>query len=410
MAAPMKHFLYWLKYWYHLLKTGLFKGLPAAISYGFPARKLRIIAITGTDGKTTSSSLLYQVLKSADKKVALLSTVAAYIGDEEIETGLHVTSPDAHDLQKLMAKMVSAGMDYLILEYTSHGAYQHRLWGVKPLIAGVTNITHEHFDYHLNYENYLEAKTMVLKKAKTVVLNQDDTSFTKIKHYLSTKTKIVPYTAEKMLPKKIRELVEDKLPEAYNQMNAKLVANIAWELGITTEDIAQGIKDFKGVKGRMDFMPNKRGIKVVIDFAHTPNALEEALLALRKHMKRERINGQLIAVYGCAGLRDYAKRPLMGQIGVKHADLAVFTAEDPRTEDVWSIIRQMKEQLETGHNRVVSIGDREKAINFAINNLARKGDVVALFGKGPEKSMSYGKVEYPWSEHAVVQQALSQKK
>lgn len=406
----MKALLYQLKYWYHWVKTGILKGLVAAIRYGLPARKLKIIAITGTDGKTTSSTLLYHVLKTAGKKVALLSTVAAYIGDEKIDTGFHVTSPDAHHLQQLLRRIVKADMEYLILEYTSHGAYQNRLWGIKPLVAGITNITHEHFDYHLNYQNYLEAKALVLKRAKTVVLNQDDQSFFKLKKQLSPKTKTIAYTADIALPKKIREAVAVKLPEAYNQMNVRLVTAIATQLGLATAQIAQGIQEFPGVEGRMNFVPTKRGFKVVIDFAHTPNALTQALEALRKHMKVKGMTGRLIAVYGCAGLRDYAKRPLMGKIGVDLADLVVFTAEDPRTEDVWSIIRQMKEQLTYGHNKIVSVGDREKAIDFAINTLAKRGDLVAFLGKGPEKSMAYGKVEYPWDERAVIEQALARKK
>lgn len=405
----MKQLIYWLKYWYHWFKTGLLRGLPASLKYRFPARKLRVIAITGTDGKTTSASLLYQILKTAGKKVALLTTVAAYIGDEKIETGFHVTTPNADDLQKFMRKMVDAGIDYLVLEYTSHGAYQHRLWGIKPLIAGVTNVTHDHFDYHLNYQNYLVAKAMVLKKAKTVILNQDDQSFNKLKNMLPSKTKLITYTAEKLMTKKIRDVVEEKLPEAYNQMNARLVVAIAEQLQLTTASIAEGIQAFTGVAGRMEFVANRRGMTTVIDFAHTPHALQEALESLRKYMRVNKLTGSLIAVYGAAGLRDYEKRPLMGQVGVNYADLVVLTAEDPRTEDVWSIIRQMKEQLEMGHNQIISIGDREKAIDFAINDLAKRGDVVAFFGKGPEKSMCYGKVEYPWDERAVVEQALQRK-
>ncbi|HCR81676.1 MAG: UDP-N-acetylmuramyl-tripeptide synthetase [Candidatus Pacebacteria bacterium GW2011_GWB1_47_8] len=406
----MKTLLYHLKYWYHFFKTGLLKGLPAAIRYGFPTRKLKIIAITGTDGKTTSSTLMYEVLKAAGKKAALLSTVAAYIGTEQIETGFHVTSPDAHDLQKLMAKMVKQKIKYLVLEFTSHGAYQHRLWGIKPLIAGVTNVTHEHLDYHLTYENYVEAKAMILERAKIVVLNEDDQSFHRLKKYLTDHNRVVTYSVETPLPKKIRDAVEPKFPELYNQMNARLVTKIATQLGINHQTIAQGIWNFQGVPGRMEFVPNKRGLKIVIDFAHTPNALEEALKALRRHMKTNHLTGRLIAVYGAAGLRDLTKRPLMGKVGVQYADLVVFTAEDPRTEDVWSIIRQMKEQLVVGHNQVVSLGDREQAIHFAINHLARRGDLVAFFGKGPEKSMCYGTTEFPWSERAVVEQALAQKK
>ncbi|HEX9817809.1 MAG TPA: Mur ligase family protein [Patescibacteria group bacterium] len=405
----MQELIYRFKSWYHWFKTGLLKGLSAQLRYRWPARKLRIIAITGTDGKTTSSTLLYQILKSAGKKVALLSTVAAYIGDEKIETGFHVTTPPAHDLQKIMRRMVDAGMDYLILEFTSHGAYQHRLWGIKPLLAGITNVTHEHFDYHLTYQNYLEAKAILLKKAKTVILNEDDLSFNKLKRLLPTTTKVVSYSHATSLPQKVREAIMKKLPEPYNQMNARLVVALASQLNLTTSQIAQGIADFQGVEGRMDFVPNKRGFKIVIDFAHTPNALTEALEALKKYMRQEKMPGRLIAVYGCAGLRDFTKRPLMGKIGIDLADLVVFTAEDPRTEDVWSIIRQMKEQLTTGHNRIISIADRAKAIDFAINKLARRGDLVVFFGKGPEKSMAYDKMEYPWSEQAVVQQALNKK-
>lgn len=406
----MKAILYRLKYWYHFVKTGLLKGLPASLRYGLPARKLKIIAITGTDGKTTSSTLLYHVLKAAGKKVALLSTVAAYIGDEKIDTGFHVTSPDAHDLQKFLHKMVQADMEYLVLEFTSHGAYQNRLWGIRPLIAGVTNITHEHLDYHLDYERYVQAKSLLLQKAKTVILNQNDQSFHKLKKYILPKTTIETYSLETPLPKKIRDAVAEKLPEMYNQMNARLITTIATRLGLTHQEIADGIREFPGVEGRMNFIPPSRGLQVVIDFAHTPNALLQALEALKKHMKVKGMTGRLIAVYGCAGLRDYAKRPLMGKIGVDHADLVVFTAEDPRTEDVWSIIRQMKERLEHGHSQIVSIADRKQAIDFAINKLAKRGDLVALLGKGPEKSMCYGKTEYPWNEQAVAEQALSKKK
>jgi UDP-N-acetylmuramoyl-L-alanyl-D-glutamate--2,6-diaminopimelate ligase len=406
----MKALLYRLKYWFHFVKTGLLKGLPASLRYGLPARKLKIIAITGTDGKTTSSTLLYHVLKNAGKKVALLSTVAAYIGDEQIDTGFHVTSPDAHDLQKFLNKMVKANMEYLVLEFTSHGAYQNRLWGIRPLIAGVTNITHEHLDYHLDYDRYVQAKLLMLKKAKTVVLNQNDQSFYKLKKYLPAKVAVETYNLETPLPKKIRDAAAEKLPEVYNQMNARLVTAIAIKLGLTQQEIADGIRAFPGVEGRMNFIPNSRGLQIAIDFAHTPNALLQALEALRKHMKTKGMTGRLIAMYGCAGLRDYTKRPLMGRIGVDHADLVVFTAEDPRTEDVWSIIRQMKEQLEHGHSQIVSIADREQAIDFAINKLARRGDLVAFFGKGPEKSMCYGKTEYPWNERAVVEQALIKKK
>ena len=401
-------FIYELKKPYHFFKTGLLRALPAAIRHGFPATKLKIIAITGTDGKTTTTTLTYHLLKAAGCKVGLISTVAAYIGDEQIETGLHVTTPEPDQLQALMARMVKEGMEYLVLEFTSHGAYQQRLFATTPFLTGLTNINHEHLDYHRSYQNYLEAKVSYLSKAETVILNQDDISFFRVKKYLpSSKHTILTYSHEDSLPKVVLEAIKTRFPENYNQMNARLAITIANRLGVDTKTIAAAIPTFPGVPGRMELVPNRRRLKIIVDFAHTPQALEGALMALRRQMQKDKSNGRLIAVFGCAGLRDRQKRPMMGKIAVDHADLAVFTAEDPRTENIWNIIRQMKEQLTEGHNKIVSIADRHDAIDFAINTLAKPGDVIGIFGKGPEKSMCYGTVELPWSDREVVESCLS---
>ena len=393
--------IYKLKRPYHLLKTGLAKGLKARLQYNFPDKKLKIIAITGTDGKTTSSTLLYHVLKASGKKVGLISTVGAYIGEQKIETGFHVTSPGPDQLFAFMKRMLTEGIEYLVLEFTSQGAYQSRLFGIKPLIAGVTNIDQDHFDYHLNYQNYLAAKAIVLKKAKTVVLNEDDQSYYRLRRlFPSSQYKVLEYSQEIKLAAKVEKAIKERFLEAFNQNNARLVSTIALELGLEPGAIAQAINQFEGVEGRMQIIPNQKGLKIVVDFAHTPQGLRSALTALRKNQ------GKLIAVYGCAGLRDAAKRPIMGEIGVELADLLVFTAEDPRTEDIWSIIRQMKESLQTGHNKIASVPDRQEAINFAIQKLAKKGDTVAIFGKGPEKSMCYGTTEIPWSDEEAVLKAL----
>jgi UDP-N-acetylmuramoyl-L-alanyl-D-glutamate--2,6-diaminopimelate ligase len=347
-------------------------------------------------------------LKASGKKVALISTVAAYIGDQEIETGLHVTTPEPAQLQALMARMVKEGMEYLILEFTSHGAYQNRLWGLHPMISGVTNITHEHLDYHLNYQNYLEAKVSFLNKAKIIVLNRDDLSFFRLKRYLpGSFYRILSYGLDDTLPKQITTAIKHRFTEPYNHSNARLAVTIARFLKLDKNAIAQAISQFPGVPGRMQFVPNKRGFEVVVDFAHTPQALSEALTALRQQLNRTSKRGKLIAVFGCASQRDTAKRPMMGKIGVELADLAVFTAEDPRTEDIWCIIREMKEQLESGHDRIVTVIDRAEAIDFAINTLAKKGDIIGIFGKGPEKSMCIGTTEIPWSDVGTVQACLN---
>lgn len=401
----LKQFLYWVKRWYHFLKTGLFNGLVAEFRYGFPAKKLRVLAVTGTDGKTTSSTMLYHVLKTAGKKVALISTVAAYIGDERIDTGFHVTTPTPAQLQKLMRRLVEEGYEYLVLETTSQGIYQHRTWGIFPFIAGVTNVAQDHFDYHLNYHNYLAAKALILKDSEKIILNHDDPSYQPLKDLLRvSESRIVSYSQDHQNDPAIMRAIKKRFPEAYNVSNALLVVKFAKLLDVPDQAIIEGLLSFLGVPGRMEEVKNDKGIRVIVDFAHTPQGLAGALTALKAQAKRP---ARLIAVYGSAGLRDAIKRPMMGKIGTSLADYCVFTAEDPRTEDVWSIIRQMKEQLTENHDRVISIADRFEAIKFALTRLAQPGDIVVVLGKGHEQSMCYGLVEHPWDDREAVRKILS---
>lgn len=403
-----KQILYKIKKPYHFIKTGLLDGFKSEIQFKFPSKKLKIITITGTDGKTTSTTLLYHVLKTAKKKVGLLSTVAAYLGDKSVDTGFHVTSPQPSDLQKFMREMVEQNYEYLVLEVTSHGSYQYRDWGVTPVLSGVTNIANEHLDYHLNYEEYLQAKTNILKKAPTAVVNADDYSYQFLRKKL-TNTNLVTYSKESELPKKVQSSIRKRFPESYNQMNAKLVYALSKLLHIDDSDFIKAIDSFEGIPGRMQIIPNKKRLAIVVDFAHTPQGLRSVLRSLREQMNNKKSTGKLIAVFGCAGRRDNSKRPEMGKIASDLADLAVFTAEDPRDEDVWSIIRQMKENLKTNHNKIVSIAERGEAIEYAINELAHPGDTVAVLGKGHEQSMCYFSVEYPWNDVDAIVQILAGK-
>jgi len=398
----IKLLIYKLKRVYHFVKTGLLEGIPAQIKYRFPNKHLTIIEITGTDGKTTSSTLTYTVLKSAVIKVGLISTVAAFTGDDAIDTGFHVTSPQPKLVYKFMRDMVDQGYTHLVLETTSHGAYQYRTWGIQPKIAGLTNIDREHLDYHLTYEEYVKAKLLVLDSAEISFINEDDESYRKVKELTAGTTRFKGYSAEDELPAVVAKAIKEKFPESYNKMNARLAYSIATELGLSPEAIAAGLRAFKGVPGRMEVVAEKP-IRVIVDFAHTPQALEAALTALRAKYK----DGKLIAVFGCAGLRDSTKRPVMGRIGSELADLAIFTAEDPRTEDIWSIIRQMKEGISDTHGKVVSIADRGEAVTAALTKYAKPGDTVGIFGKGHEKSMCYGTVEYPWDEAQAVRDILA---
>lgn len=390
---------------FHFGKSFLLAALPASYFNGQPGKKLKIYGITGTDGKTTSSTMLYHVLKTAGHKVALISTVAAFIGDEEIDTGFHTTSPEPWAIHALLKRCLDAGVEHVVLEVTSHGVYQYRVWGIHFTLAGVTNISNEHLDYFVDWETYAGVKSQLLENADHAVINEDDRSFAFLQERL--KKEKTPFTTyhQKLGRDVVSEASRERFPEEYNRWNSMLVATMARHLGISDTVIAQAFKTFEGVRGRMQFIANDRGLKIVVDFAHTPNALEKALTALRPQT-----SGKLIAVFGCAGLRDRTKRPAMGGVATRLADMAIFTAEDPRTEDLQVIIRQMKEGVKSpNHRKVVSIPDRREAIQFALKH-AKKGDTIGIFGKGHEQSMCYGTVETPWSDQRAVHELLEEHK
>lgn len=392
-----------IKKTHHVFNSLLFKALPAAVYYGFPGKKLNIYGITGTDGKTTSSTLLYHTLKTAGYKVALISTVAAFIGNQEIDTGFHTTSPEPRQIQKLLKKCVDQGIEHVVLEVTSHGLFQFRVWGINFAMAGVTNITNEHLDYFGDWEKLAGVKSQLLESAKVAVINQDDQSYNFLKKRLSDKGIAIVSYSQKMEKNQVDRAIEARFLEEYNQWNAHLVYTMAKQLKVNDDTFVQAVKTFPGVKGRMQNMPNNRGIRIVVDFAHTPNALLKALTALCPQT-----SGRLIAVFGCAGLRDTSKRPAMAQYATEMSDLAVFTAEDPRTEDILVIIRQMKEGVTSQNlHKVVSIPDRREAIIWALRE-AKKGDTVGIFGKGHEQSMAYGSTEYPWSDQVAVNEVLQE--
>lgn len=401
-----KHLLYRLKKAWHFVTTLCVEALPANLQYGFPARQLTVFAITGTDGKTTTSTLLYSMLKEAGVKVGLISTVAAYIGDQQLDTGFHVTTPEPRQLQAYLRKMVDQGFEAVVLEMTSHGIYQYRTWGIIPQFMGLTNITNnEALEYHLSYPNYLRAKLSKLQQAKRVFINQDDISYPSVVAELAAHPQVEKYSLQQFPSQKLKKTITQRFSETYNQSNALLASTMALGAGVEEAAIRQAVEKFPGIPGRMQVVTEKP-LKVIVDFAHTPNALREALAALRPDLKPGK---KLIAVFGCAGLRDQSKRPAMANIAVELADYAIFTAEDPRTEDVWTILRQMKEQLKTGHGKIHSIPDRYQAIEFAIHHLAKPGDIVGIFGKGHEQSMCYGTVEYPWNDVEAVKKILGQK-
>ncbi len=395
-----------LKNIYHLAVA-----IASNLLFGFPSRKLVLVGVTGTDGKTTTVHLIYQILQAAGKKVAMISSVAARMGEDEIDTGFHVTTPDTFKLQRLLKRIKEQGFNYAVLEVTSHGLDQHRLFGCYFRVAVVTNITHEHLDYHKTFEDYVAAKSKLLKKTDIAILNADDAYYSILKKRIPAGVKTVSYgkkAGDVRLTPSLKGSLSECLSEPYNEYNALAAFAVAKVLNLRKREIDFALKNFPGVRGRMERIPEAKEISVFIDFAHTPNALKEALSALRA--KRQNPS-RIIAVFGAAGCRDKTKRPLMGRIASLLADEIVLTAEDPRTEKAEDIIEEIASGIDKKQrHKLHKIPQRSRAIEYAIIDLAKPGDTIAVFGKGHEKSMCFGKTEYPWSDQEAINQALAKRR
>jgi UDP-N-acetylmuramoyl-L-alanyl-D-glutamate--2,6-diaminopimelate ligase len=417
----------------------------SAAWYDHPAHKLTMIGVTGTDGKTTTINLLYHILRSAGLKTGMVSTVNAVIGDDEYDTGLHVTTPDATDVQRYLAQMVAAGTSHAVLETTSHGLAQHRVTACDFDVAIITNVTHEHLDWHGDWEAYFAAKARLFEGlaaaarkpgvAKIAVLNADDASFERLmeldmEHVLSyglenpadvTAHDIVfasdatRFSLQVQPRKETGALVGQQtsvpivtpLLGAHNVCNVLAAATAALGLGVSHAAIQKGVTALQGIPGRMERVSGEASsFLAIVDFAHTPNALRRTLETARTMTSN---HGRVIAVWGSAGLRDREKRQLMGKISAQLADITVITAEDPRTEPLEAILSESAAACEEeGRQPGVDfylVPDRGEALRFAVE-MARPGDVVIACGKGHEQSMCFGTTEYPWDDREALRRAL----
>lgn len=380
----------------------LFVAILATVRYGFPAQQLTVIGITGTDGKTTTTSLIYHILKTAGKEASLISTVGAFIGGKTYDIGFHVTNPSSIPLQRFLKQIVSqkkTTRPYLVLEVTSHGIDQNRVWGIPFAIAGITNVSHEHLDYHKTYGNYLRTKAKLLQRAKVAVINKDDKSYSMLAKILASKKRVITYGKKADITPATLSF-QTSLPGEYNTYNILLAIAVCKELGVEDKAIQKGIETFQLPKGRTEIV-YKKDFTVMIDFAHTPNAFAQLLPAIKP------AKGRLIHVFGSAGLRDNSKRPEMGEIAAKYADVVILTSEDPRSERVEDINTDIKSGMPKS-TMVYEIPDRQEAIHKAIA-LAEKGDMVVITGKAHEKSMNYGKGEESWNEFEAVKKALKER-
>lgn len=431
-----------------------------ALLHGYPSRDLTVIGVTGTDGKTTTSSLLEAILVEATRSpqhpagtVGVITTVGARIRGQENDTGLHVTTPDAPEVQRFLADMRAAACRYAVVESTSHGLHQQRVGAVDFDVAVVTNITHEHLDYHGTRDAYVAAKALLFRALfhsppkpgvpRCAVLNADDMgSYGALRAVLAeeqAQTGVeVPVRSYGFglegAPPDVRAValayrpdrtafdvqwwggefpLHSRLIGEFNVQNVLAAVTAALALEIPVPHIQAAVAGFAGVLGRMERMDRGQDFTTVVDFAHSPASLERALLTLRPLLGTgpQGEPGRLIAVFGSAGLRDKAKRRWMGQISGRLANFTVVTAEDPRTEDVNDICREIEAGVReyVDHDKYIVIPDRTKAIHAAVD-MARPGDIVAAFGKGHERSMCYGEIEYPWSDQDTMLAALDRRK
>ncbi len=336
--------------------------------YEKPSKKLKIIGITGTKGKTTTSYLIYHLLQRLGKKVGLISSIGAKIGDKEIDTGFHITTPGVVKLNELLKEMADQDCEYAIIEVSSHAIAQKRIAGINFAVGVLTNIAPEHLDYHKTFKEYKRVKMSFINSCPIKVLAPEKTNINILKG-------------------------------DFNNINVETAIKVVEKLGLDSTNYKDLLKDFNLPKGRMEEVSNDLGIKIFIDFAHTPNSLEAALKYFKKETK-----ARLISVFGCASERDNKKRSKMGEISTRIADLSIFTTEDSRNENIFKIFRAMKSKA--NHSKFVAIPERSEAIAFALKE-AKKGDTVAFFGKGHERSMAYSGLEHPWNEKFLIESQIN---
>jgi len=391
----------------------------AAVYFGFPARRLRVIGITGTNGKTTTTQFIARILQKAGKKVAMTSTITFEISDRKWTNASKFTTLSAWKLQKFLREAVRSGCEYAVLETSSHALDQYRVWGINYEIAVITNVTHEHLDYHRTMKEYRRAKRRLFDRAHMAVVNFD---MENPEEYLNIKsfTKSLSYSTEKpMADIYAEQLVFDTLetsflvqgrmfrihlPGRYNVENALASLAVARLLEIDFVIAGQALDEIMGIPGRMEFIPNVHGLHILIDYAVTPDSLEK-LYTLVTGMRLE--GARIIAVFGSCGERDRSKRPIMGSLVSSFADIVILTNEDPYHENPERILDEIEGGIrgKEKDKNYWRIPDRREAISQALE-VARPGDWIVVTGKGAEESMAIGDLRLPWNERSVIEEEI----
>ena len=403
-------------------------GVVATTFYGNPTAILQLVGVTGTNGKTTIATLLYNMFRRLGYKCGLLSTVCNYIEDEAVPAS-H-TTPDPIELNRLLKRMVDAGCEYCFMECSSHAIAQHRIGGLQFRGGIFTNLTRDHLDYHKTFENYRDAKKMFfdqLPKSAFAITNADDKNG--LFMVQNTKATVKTYSTRTMADFKAR-LIECHFEGMYLDINGREVGvqfigkfnvsnllavyGAAVMLGQQPEDVLVVMSTLKSVAGRLEPIRSKEGVTAIVDYAHTPDALENVLNAIREVLDTKRPNEQtpqrpiIITVCGAGGNRDKGKRPLMAQEAVKQSDRVIITSDNPRFEEPQDIINDMLAGLDQKQmKKVVSIADRREAIKTAIM-LAGQGDVILIAGKGHEDYQEIKGVKHHFDDREVVRELFAQ--
>lgn len=398
-------------------------GKIAAAFYGNAAQKMKIVAITGTNGKTTTSYMLAEILKKADKKVGVIGTLGVVYGRKTLP--LSLTTPDPIELHKIFADMYLCGIEYVVMEVSAHALYYYKTEGIPFSAAIFTNFTQDHLDFFKDMSVYKEAKLRLFSQntLPVAVLNGDDGVGREIGSLCEKEgIKTVFYglntpvdgfaiiTDEGLHGTECMLNINDELCRVslsmtgqHNVYNALAAAVCAMELGLKTQAIADGLGSLSGVEGRLQRIGSFNGGEIYVDFAHTPDGLANSLSALKTHCQ-----GRLICLFGCGGNRDKTKRSIMGETAAKKADFCILTSDNPRYEDPLDIIAEIEKGYRRYSPRYVIVPDRRRALDYGLDFLT-KGDVLLVAGKGGEQYQEIMGIKYPFNDHDSIIQLLEQK-
>lgn len=410
------------------LEEGYRRGRVQLVSakYGNPAKNLRVIAVTGTNGKTTTVNYINEILKEAGLKTAMFSTALIEIDGQTKLNDLNATVASTERMQQFFRDAKRAKVDYVVLEITSHALHQHKLATVPIEAAVMTNLTQDHLDYHKTMENYAQAKSKLFRgEPKFIVLNRDDEWFDYFNQFHAGAQKItygehddaeakIDYfklykkgsEATIVIDHQTKLNLATALPGKFNVYNMAAAASTAYLLGMKLTDIVEGVANLEGIPGRFERVAEGSGHDVIVDYAHTPDALEKLLQSVKSVTKN-----RVILVFGATGDRDKGKRPIMGEIAAKYADRIILTDEESYNEDPQAIRDQVREGIEAGKgsSKMTEIADRHEAIEKALS-IAAKNDTVLITGMGHEQYRIVGGERLPWNDGDVVREILAKSK